>query len=285
MLVARFGNLSAAARALDITPPAATMRLAAIESRLGVRLVNRNTRRISLTSEGEIYLQHATRLLAELHEMEEIVTAGRQEPKGLLRVNAPLGFGRLVIAPLVSEFTFKYPEVEVVLEVTDRPIDLVDKGFDLAVRFGEPPDEGYIAKRVMSNRRFICASPVYLDRHGVPQTLEDLARHRCIIHRQNDDAYGIWRFIVNGRTEAIKIHGALSSNDGDIVLGWALTGQGIVIRSEWDVAKYLDSGRLRQILPEFSLPSADLFAYYPSSRNLAARSRAFINHLIEKLAT
>lgn len=285
MLVARYGSLSAAARALDITPPAATMRLAAIENRLGVRLVNRNTRRISLTSEGEIYLQHATRLLAELRAMDEIVTAGRQAPRGLLRVNAPLGFGRIVIAPLVSEFTFKYPEVEVVLEVTDRPIDLVDKGVDLAVRFGEPPDEGVSARRIMSNKRFICASPVYLEKHGTPETLEDLAQHRCIVHRQNDDAYGVWRFVMGGRTEAIKIHAALSSNDGDIVLGWALAGQGIVIRSEWDVAKYLDSGRLRQILPDYSLPSADLFVYYPSSRNLAARSRAFINHLVEKLAT
>lgn len=285
VLVARFGSLSAAARALDITPPAATMRLAAIESRLGVRLINRNTRKISLTSEGELYLQHATRLLAELREMDEIITSSRQAPKGLLRVNAPLGFGRLVIAPLVSDFTFKYPEVEVLLEVTDRPIDLVDKGFDLAVRFGEPPEEGYVARRILSNKRFICASPVYLEKHGTPKTLDDLASHRCIIHRQNNDAFGVWRFVVNGRTEAVKIQGALSSNDGDIVLNWALAGQGIVIRSEWDVAKYLDSGRLRQILPEFSLPSADLFAYYPSSRNLAARSRAFINHLVENLAS
>ena len=136
----------------------------------------------------------------------------------------------------------------------------------------------------MSNRRFICASPVYLEKHGTPEALEDLAHHRCIIHRQNDDAYGVWRFILGGRTEATKIQGALSSNDGDIVLAWALAGQGIVIRSEWDVAKYLDSGRLRQILPDFSLPSADLFAYYPCGKNLAARSRAFINHLVESLS-
>ena len=253
--MARHGSLSAAARALDITPPAATWRLAAIEERLGVRLVNRNTRKISLTSEGEIYLLHATRLLAELHEMDEIVSSSRQAPRGLLRVNAPLGFGRTVIAPLVSTFTARYPDVEVQLEVTDRPIDMVDKGFDLAIRFGELPDNRINARRIMSNRRFICASPTYLERQGIPKKLEDLANHRCIVHRQNDDAYGIWRFIQDGRTEIVKVHGALSSNDGDIVLGWALDGQGIVIRSEWDLAKYLESGRLRRILPEFSLPS------------------------------
>jgi len=285
VLMARHGSLSAAARALDITPPAATMRLAAIEERLGVRLVNRNTRKISLTSEGEIYLLHATRLLAELQEMDEIVSSSRQAPRGLLRVNAPLGFGRTVIAPLVSTFTARYPDVEVQLEVTDRPIDLIDMGFDLAIRFGELPDNRINARRIMSNRRFLCASPIYLERRGIPNTLGDLANHRCIVHRQNNDAYGIWRFMQDGRTEIIKVHGALSSNDGDIVLGWALDGQGIVIRSEWDLAKYLESGRLKRVLPEFALPDADLYVYYPSKQNLPARARTFINFLVEELAT
>ncbi|HQR52695.1 MAG TPA: LysR family transcriptional regulator [Burkholderiales bacterium] len=285
VLLARHGSLSAAARALDITPPAATMRLAAIEDRLGIRLVNRNTRGLSLTSEGEIYLQHATRLLAELRELDEIVASGGQTPRGLLRVNAPLGFGRTVIAPLVSTFTARYPEVEVLLEVTDRPVDLIELGFDVAVRFGELPDTRINARRIMSNRRFLCASPAYLERHGVPRTLEDLARHRCIVHRQNDDAYGVWRFSHEQGTEVVKVQAVLSSNDGDIVLGWALDGQGIVIRSEWDLKKYLESGRLRRVLPEFSLPDADLFVYYPSRQNLAARSRAFINFLVEQLAT
>lgn len=281
--MARHGSLSAAARALDITPPAATMRLAAIEERLGVRLVNRNTRRISLTSEGEIYLLHATRLLAELQEMDELVSSSRQAPRGLLRVNAPLGFGRTVIAPLVSTFAARYPEVEVQLEVTDRPTDLIDSGFDLAVRFGELPDNRINARRIMSNRRFICASPAYLERHGTPRTLDDLANHRCIVHRQNDEAYGVWRFMQDGRSEAVKVQGALSSNDGDIVLGWALDGLGIVIRSEWDLAKYLESGRLRRILAEFALPGADLYVYYPSQQNLPARARSFINFLVEAL--
>lgn len=283
ILLARHGSLSAAARALDITPPAATMRLAAIEERLGVRLANRNTRRISLTSEGEIYLQHATRLLAELQEMDEIVSGSNQVPRGLLKVNAPLGFGRTVIAPLVSTFSSRYPEVEVQLEVTDRPIDLIENGFDLAIRFGELPDNRINARRIMSNRRFLCASPKYLERHGQPEKLADLVDHRCIVHRQNDDAYGIWRFMRDGRTEIIKVHGALSSNDGDIVLGWALDGQGILIRSEWDVAKYLESGRLQRVLPKFSLPSADLYVYYPSKQNLPARARTFINFLADAL--
>nr|WP_068637145.1 LysR family transcriptional regulator [Thauera butanivorans] len=284
VLLNRLGSLSAAARALDITPPAATMRLAAMEKRIGARLLNRSTRRISLTPEGEVYLQHAVRLIDELRELDEIVSGNGAAPRGLLRVNAPLGFGRSVIAPLVSTFTARHPDVQVQLEVTDRPVDLIDKGFDLAVRFGELPDNRINARRIMSNRRFVCASPAYLEKHGTPKKLEDLTRHRCIIHRQNNDAYGVWRFLVDGRTEAVKVQGVLSSNDGDIVQGWALDGRGIVIRSEWDVTKYLESGRLRRILPEFALPSADLYAYYPSKKNLPARVRTFINFLVEQLA-
>lgn len=281
VLIARHGSLSAAGRALDLTPPAATKRLAQLESRLGVRLVNRTTRSISLTSEGETFLAHATRILDEIREMEDAVMSAREMPRGLLRVNATLGFGRTTIAPLASEFAKKYPDVEVQVEVTDKPVDLVESGFDLAIRFGALPDTRLNARRLMSNRRFLCASPGYLERYGVPASLADLASHRCIIHRQNDDAYGIWRFMHHEHSEAIKVHGALSSNDGDIVLGWALDGHGILIRSEWDLAKYIESGRLKVVLAEFTLPSADLFVYYPNRRNQSIRTRSFIDFLVK----
>jgi DNA-binding transcriptional LysR family regulator len=284
VLVARHGSLAAAARALDLTPPAATKRLAQLEARLGVRLVNRTTRRISLTGEGETYLAHATRILASIQEMEDAVAGGRAAPKGLLRVNATLGFGRTSIAPIVSAFAKRYPQVEVQMEVTDRPVDLVENGYDLAIRFGSLPDKRLNARRVMSNRRFLCASPRYLQEHGTPETLADLARHRCIVHRQNDEAHGVWRFYSGEgeeHSEVVKVHGALSSNDGDIVLGWALDGHGILVRSEWDLARYVDSGRLKIVLPEYRLPSADLFVVYLNRRNQAARVRAFIDFLAE----
>ena len=246
-----------------------------------VRLVNRTTRSISLTSEGETFLAHATRILDDIREMEEAVMSTRESPRGLLRVNATLGFGRTTIAPLVSAFAKKYPDIEVQVEVTDKPVDIVESGFDLAIRFGELPEKRLNARRVMSNRRFLCASPGYLERHGVPASLADLGQHRCIIHRQNDEAYGIWRFLQGEQSEVVKVKGALSSKDGDIVLGWALDGHGILIRSEWDLAKYLESGRLRVVLPEFALPSADLFAYYPTRRNQSIRARAFIDFLVK----
>ena len=279
--LARLGSLSAAARALDLTPPAATRRLALMEQRLGVRLVNRTTRSASLTDEGDTYLRHATRILAAVSEMEDAVSRSREAPRGILRVNASLGFGRTTIAPLVSAFVQRYPQVEVQLDVTDRPVDIVEQGFDLAIRFGALPDTRLNARRIMSNRRFLCASPAYLLRHGNPTALADLARHRTILHRQNDDAYGVWRFTREGETVSVKVNGGLSSNDGDIVLGWALDGHGISIRSEWDLAKYLESGRLKVVLPEYLLPPADLFVYYPSRRNQPARIRAFIDFLVE----
>jgi DNA-binding transcriptional LysR family regulator len=282
VLVAKLGSLSGAARELDLTPPAATKRLAIMESRLGVRLVNRTTRSISLTNEGETYLAYATRILADLREMENVVSSSGAEPRGLLKVNASLGFGRTTIAPLVSEFARRYAHVEVQLEVTDRPVDLVESGFDLAIRFGTLPDTRLAARRIMSNRRFLCASPGYLERHGTPKSPADLAHHRCIVHRQNDDAYGVWRLEHDGRQETVKVDGALSSNDGDIVLGWALDGHGILIRSEWDLAKYLESGRLRVVLPDDKIPSADLFVYYSQRRNQTARARAFIDFLVEQ---
>ncbi|WP_241136783.1 LysR substrate-binding domain-containing protein, partial [Achromobacter insuavis] len=277
-------NLSTVARLLDLTPPAATKRLAQLEARLGVRLVNRTTRSISLTPEGETYLHYATRILADVREMEEVVSSSGSVPKGLLRINATLGFGRTAIAPIVSEFAAQHPQVEVQLDVTDRPIDLVESGVDLGIRFGALPDQRLVARRVLSNRRFLCAAPRYLARHGTPASLRDLASHQCIIHRQNEDAYGVWRFTRDGRAETVKVHGALSSNDGDIVLNWALDGHGILVRSEWDLAKYLESGRLRVVLPEFILPSADLFVYYPSKRDLSARTRAFIDFLMARFA-
>lgn len=284
VLLARHRNLSTVARQLDLTPPAATKRLAQLEARLGVRLVNRTTRSISLTPEGETYLHYATRILADVREMEEVVSSSGSVPKGLLRINATLGFGRTAIAPIVSEFAQHHPQVEVQLDVTDRPIDLVESGVDLGIRFGALPDQRLVARRVLSNRRFLCAAPRYLARHGTPASLRDLADHQCIIHRQNEDAYGVWRFTREGRAETVKVHGALSSNDGDIVLNWALDGHGILVRSEWDLAKYLESGRLRVVLPEFILPSADLFVYYPSKRDLSARTRAFIDFLMARFA-
>jgi DNA-binding transcriptional LysR family regulator len=280
-LLARRGSFSATARELDVTTPAISKRLAQMEARLGVLLLNRTTRRISLTSEGEIYLSHARRILAEIDDMEQLVSSAVATPKGLLRVNATLGFGRSHIAPLISGFVKLHPEVQVQLQLTVNPPPVSEDTFDVCVRFGEPPDARVIARKLAPNRRLLCAAPAYLARHGIPKVPHDLAQHNCIGIRQGDEAYGTWRMSSGKRTEAVKVRGNLSTSDGEIAVNWALAGHGIVMRAEWDVVRYLRSGRLRQVLENFQTPPADIHAVYPQRHQVSARVRFFVNYLAD----
>jgi DNA-binding transcriptional LysR family regulator len=250
-----------------------------METRLGVQLLNRTTRRISLTPEGEMYLAHARRILADIEEMEQQVCNAVAAPKGLLRINATLGFGRSNIAPLISSFARLYPEVQVQLQLTVNPPALTEDAFDVCIRFGEPPDARVIARLLAPNRRLICAAPAYLAKHGTPQTPNDLARHNCIGIRQGDEACGIWHLTSTRRTETVKVRGNLSTNDGEIAVNWALDGHGIVMRAEWDIAKYLKSGRLVQVLENYQTPPADIHAVYPQRHQLSGRVRVFVDFL------
>jgi len=278
-LLVKTGSLAAAARELDLTPPAVTKRLAQMEARLGVRLLNRTTRRISLTNEGEVYLAHARHILTEVEEMEQLVSSSRVTPKGLLRVSATLGFGRTHLTPLVSAFVRQYPEVDVQLMLYDRAQSFSEGEFDVAVRFGEPSDGRILARKIAPNRRLVCASPLYLKQHAAPEVPADLAQHNCLVLRQNDSAFGMWRF-SRGRThETVKVRGSLSSNDGEVVLNWALEGHGVLMRAEWDIAKYLRSGRLVRLLEGYELPQADIYAVYPERHNLSAKVITFIDFL------
>jgi LysR family transcriptional activator of dmlA len=276
----RAGSLSAAARELEITTPAVSKRLAQMEARLGVQLLHRTTRRMGLTSEGEIYLAHARRILADIDDVEQLVSSALAAPKGLLRVNATLGFGRSHIAPLISDFVKRYPDVQVQLQLTVNPPPLNEDAFDVCIRFGEPPDARVIARRIAANRRLICAAPAYLARRGTPQVPNDLAQHNCIGIRQGDEAYGTWRMSSGKRTETVKVRGNLNTNDGEIAVNWALAGHGILMRAEWDIAKYLRSGRLRQVLENWQTPPADIHAVYPQRLQTAARVRVFVDFVV-----
>jgi DNA-binding transcriptional LysR family regulator len=274
------GSLTAAARELNVTPPAISKRLQQLENRLGVRLLHRTTRRIGLTHEGEVYLENARRILDDIDELESTVSSSRVAPRGLLRVNAPLGFGRTYICPMVSEFAKQFPDVHVQLQLSDHPLILADESIDVGIRFGELPDARMVGRRIAANRRLICASPAYLNKHGVPGTPEDLARHNCLILRQNETASGIWRLNRGRKVHTVKVHGNLSSNDGEVVLKWALDGHGVLQRAEWDIAKYVRSGRLRLVLEDYALPPADIFAVYPQRHHMSAKVSAFIDFLI-----
>jgi DNA-binding transcriptional LysR family regulator len=275
----KHGSLSALARDMGITPPAVSARLAQMERRLGVRLLNRTTRRLSMTHEGEQYLSTGSKLLSALEELDRTISSSRATPKGLLRVNATFGFGRRHVAPAIAAFHRQYPDVEVQLELTDRPLNLTEAAFDVGIRFGELPDSRLIARKIAANRRMICASPIYVRANSEPLTPRDLQRHRCIVLRESDTAYGTWHFTKGKRHETVKVHGVLSSNDGEATLVWALDGQGILMRSEWDANTYLQSGRLRALLPDWSLPPADIYAVYPERLNLSAKVTAFVAFL------
>jgi LysR family transcriptional regulator, transcriptional activator for dmlA len=280
-VLASAGSLSAAARELGITTPAVSKHLALMESRVGLSLVNRTTRRMSLTPEGELYLEHARRILGEIDDMAELLGVSKATPQGLLRVNATLGFGRSHVAPLISRFVRRHPQVEVQLQLSVHPPPLTDDAFDVCIRFGAPPDTRVMARRIAANRRLLCASPAYLARHGTPKVPNDLTRHHCIGIRQGEEAYGVWR-LASGRgksatTEAIKIRGKLATNDGEIAVNWALDGHGILMRAEWDIDRHLRNGRLVQVLPQYFTPDADIYAVYPQRHQRAARVRAFVD--------
>ena len=279
--LAAAGSLSAAARELGITTPAVSKRLALMETRVGVSLVNRTTRRMSLTPEGELYLEHARRILGDIDDMEQLLGVSKATPKGLLRVNATLGFGRSHVAPLISRFVRAHPQVEVQLQLSVNPPPLTDDSFDVCIRFGPPPDARVIARHIAPNRRLLCASPAYLARHGVPKVPNDLTRHNCIGIRQGEEAYGVWRLSSgrgkNASVEAVKTRGTLTTNDGEIAVSWALDGHGIVMRAEWDVERHLKNGKLVQVLPQHHTPDADIHAVYPQRHQRAARVRAFVD--------
>ena len=281
-LLAKQGSLVATARELGVTPPAISKRLAALESRLGVRLVNRTTRSMSLTAEGELYYAHIARILAQIDEVEQLVSSTRATPKGLIRVNASLGFGRRHIGPALAAFYSQYPEVEIQLEISDHPLDLATHGFDLGIRFGTLPDAALHARKIASNRRLLCASPLYIEKYGAPEKLSDLQNHNCIFIRQNESPYGVWNFNSGGRTENITVRGALGCIDGEVALIWALEGYGLLLRAEWDIARYVRSGRLRLLMENHTPTRADVYAVYPQQLHLSARVRSLIDFLIER---
>ena len=279
-LLVRKGSLVAAAQELGVTPPSVSKRLAALESRLGVRFLNRTTRKISLTPEGETYLLEGEKITADLKMLEQRISSGAVHPQGVLKLGATFGFGRQHIAPALAEFAHRYPEVEVQLYLVDRIVNLVESGFDAVIRFGELPDVRLTARKLAENRRLVCASPTYLAQYGEPATPHDLQKHRCIFIRESDEIYGQWHFRLGRRRQTIKVRGQMSTNDGECALTWALAGHGVIIRSEWDVAQYIKSGRLRVLLDDWELPNADIYVLFPTRNHLSAKTRALVDFLL-----
>ena len=281
-LIVKLGNMAAAAQELGVTPPVVTRRLANLEKRLGVRLMNRTTRKISLTPEGEVYLMEGVRILEEMTALEDRLGGGSKQPQGTVRIAATLGFGRTYIAPALSKFIDTHPQIEVQLHLSDKSVNLVDQGFDLMVRFGELSDSRLTARVLALNRRMLCAAPSYLRSHAIPSHPRDLGKHNCIFIREGDETFGTWHLRNGAATESIKVRANLSTNDGTSALGWALDGQGILARSQWEIAKSLREKRLIPVLPEWTLPSADVYLVFQASKQMPAKVRVLLDFLLNE---
>ena len=210
------------------------------------------------------------------------MSASQEVPHGLLRINATFGFGRRHLSPAVSDFSRRYPALNMVLELSDRPMDLTAHAMDIGIRFGAPPDSRVLARKIASNRRLLCAAPSYLSARPEPVCPRDLQSHHCIVIRENSSAFNNWPLFNGKQQEMVKVSGPLSTNHGEIAVDWALAGHGILLRSEWDLAPYLRSGQLRRVLAPWEGATADIHAIYPQRHHLSAKVRVFLDFLAER---
>ena len=277
--VANKGSLTAAAAAEGIAPAVIGRRIDALEERLGVRLLVRTTRRISLTNEGSAFLEDAQRVLADLANAEAGVSAGGAQASGHLRITAPAGFGRRHVAPLVPRFVDLHPEVSLSLNLSDRLVDLVNEGFDCAVRVGDLPDSSLISVRLAENRRLCVASPDYLARRGVPQRPEDIVRHDGLTLSSEASQTRGWIFRIDGRSTPLRPSSRLDCSDGQVLHAWCLEGLGLAWRSWWEVEADLRAGRLVSVLDDYAAPPNGIYAVFAQRKHLPLRLRLWIDFL------
>lgn len=276
--VARHGSFAMAARTLGVSKALISKRIALLEAALQVRLFHRSTRSIALTAQGEQVLPWARRIIEDVELMGEAISEERAAPVGGLRLCSSTGFGSRHLAPALSALFGQHPRLEIQLELLDRPVDLVEEGFQLDIRVGQVREGHVTARRVAANRRVLCASPAYLARHGTPRTLDELRTHRCLPIRERDQDFARWDLVGPQGDESVRVSGPLSANHGGVVRQWALDGHGIMLRSTWDVREDLAAGRLVHVLPGHHQP-ADVWAVCPSRLSASAKVRVCVEFL------
>jgi DNA-binding transcriptional LysR family regulator len=279
------GSFSAAGRRLGMAASSVARGIGTLENQLGVRLLNRTTRKLGLTEAGRLYHERAKRILAEVEEARLSVTQLEAVPRGTLRLNVSVSFGRLHVAPALVDFLALHPGLRVDLATTDAFVDLVEENVDLAIRIGELSDSSLVARRLAPNRRVLCASPDYLERHGVPSTPDDLPGHNCLIYKRHENR-SVWRLRDGGRVHEIKVSGSLLANNGDALHAAAVGGLGLAILPIWLVGPDIQQGALRIVLANHQVsPGAldtHIYAVFPHSRYLSAKVRALIDFLRQR---
>ncbi len=277
--VAARGSLTSAAQSEGVAPAVVGRRIDALEARLGVKLLVRTTRRITLTHEGSAFLEDCQRLLVALADAEASVSAGGVKASGFLRITAPAGFGRRHVAPLVPQFLAHHPDLKVSLNLSDRVVDIVNEGVDCAVRVGDMPDSSLVSVRLADNRRLCVAAPSYLQRAGVPRQPSDLGRHECLTLSSDASQTRGWAFMVDGAVTHLRPGGRLDCSDGQVLHAWCLQGLGLAWRSTWEVEADLASGALASVLDDFAAPANGIYAVVPQRKHLPLRVRLWIDFL------
>lgn len=286
LAIREHGSLAGAAAAADVVPSVITKRLAALEQRAGLKLFQRTTRKVVPTPEGEALCERAVGLLAGFQAMEAELQERHREPVGRIRLAATFGFGRLWLGPAIAEFQQRHPQLEVQLQLTEQLPDLAVEGFDGAVWLwavrGQRASE-WTGRRLARNQRVLVAAPAYLQRRGTPASIEELARHDCLVVRENEQ-FGLWRLQrERDRTEVrVRVGGALSSNSGELVRDWCLAGHGIMLRSLWDIAGALASGELVRVLPAYAMADADIHWLAPHTATTPKRIKLLVDFLAER---
>ncbi|MDK2126439.1 LysR family transcriptional regulator [Parachitinimonas caeni] len=276
------GSLSAAARQLDLTTSALSQRLRQLETNLGVRLLDRSTRRIQLTEEGEVLFQRGSVLLKDFEELISDLRERSGQLVGALRIFGPLGFGRRYLAPIVAEFHSMHPDLDISLTLADRFSAHASDRFDLVIHIGELQESNWIVYPIAPNSRVLCAAPQYFQENPPLERPEDLTHHQCLVLRENDEDVTLWQFSQGDDVRRIRVTPSLSANDGEVVKQWALAGKGLIVRSEWDVALNLRSGSLVQALPDWKLQEADVVALAPHRVGMPLRLKTFVTFLQNK---
>ncbi len=283
--VARNLSFAAAADELVQSPAYVSKRIRILETMLKTRLFHRTTRRVVLTEHGENALRWAHQILGDLDDLIDDLSQIRSLPKGLLNVCSTFGFGRTHVAPAIAHLSQENPELEIRLELFDRSIDLVHEGFDLEIRVGDDLPEQHMCKKLATSSRILCCAPSYLSANGVPSSLDDLQNHRCLVIKERATPYGVWHLEQeNNEPQTVKVGGPLSTNNGEIIVQWALSGMGIMLRSLWDVKPKLENGTLVQVLPEYS-QSANVWAVYPTRPSQSAKLRVCLDFLIKRFSS
>lgn len=278
LAVVRRASFAAAALELGASPAYVSKRIRLLEAELAVKLLHRTTRRVAVTEEGERVFQWAQRILDDIDHLVQDVSTTRAEVRGLLRVSSSFGFGRHVVAPACSQLIAQHPHLQVRLEVFDRIVDVAAEGFDLDVRVGDEIAPHLIARQLAPNHRVLCAAPRYLARKGQPRSIDELSAHDCLVIKERDHPFGVWKLRAGAEERTLKVTGPLSTNNGEMAVQWAVDGHGVVLRSIWDVQPLLDAGHLVQLLPAWT-QEANIWAVYPSRLSRSAKVRVAVEFL------